>query len=97
MEEKQSTSDKAAAEEKALAFGGKVSASPPSEARKADEKRAEDEEKKSSELQIEGGLPDKLRARMFPRIFDRKCDSFIFRGCSFRMQGSKASTMRIVM
>mgnify|MGYP003931915991 FL=1 len=40
---------------------------------------------------------DKFRVRIFPRIFDRKNDHFVFRGCNFKLSKSKASTMRIVM
>jgi len=50
-------------------------------------------------IEVEAGaaLSEKLRARMFPRIFDSKSDTFIFSGCNFKVAKSKAKTMRVVM
>ena len=42
-------------------------------------------------------LTEKLRARMFPRIYDSKSDTFVFHGCNFKVAKSKAKTMRVVM
>ncbi|GMH79310.1 hypothetical protein TrLO_g8391, partial [Triparma laevis f. longispina] len=42
-------------------------------------------------------LTEKLRARMFPRIFDSKSDTFVFYGCNFKVAKSKSKTMRVVM
>ncbi len=46
---------------------------------------------------MQARLDEKLRARMFPRIFHSNCDAFRFDKCSFKLQKSKATTMRIVM
>ena len=86
--------EKEKGEEKVLAFGGKVEASLPRD--KARKTLEEDERKVTVNAGVEN-LSDKLRARMFPRIFNARNDAFIFTGCSFRLQKSKASTMRIVM
>jgi hypothetical protein len=63
-----------------------------------DNKNSEREDgNNATEISVPDNLHSKLRARMFPRIYSTRCPSFIFNGCSFRLQKSKATTMRIVM
>ena len=66
-----------------------------------EEKRADKTSGGGDAVKIEVGggavLSEKLRARMFPRIFDSKSDTFIFSGCNFKVAKSKAKTMRVVM
>ena len=48
-------------------------------------------------LEMNASINEKLRARMFPRIFDSVSKNFLMDSSSFKLQKNKASTCRIVM